>query len=49
MFPIWFQILFYTIFYGLGIPFLAWAFVDTIKGMKEAMSREEDFEEEEWN
>ena len=43
-----FKIVFYVVFYGVGIPFLIWVCINTTKKMKEALNREEDFEEEEW-
>ena len=48
MFPMWFKIVFYVVFYGVGVPFLIWAFIDTTKKMKDTLNSEEDFEEEEW-
>lgn len=46
MFPMWFKIVFYVALYGVGVPFLVWAFIDTAKKMKDALNREEEFEED---
>lgn len=48
MFPMWFKIVFYVALYGVGVPFLVWAFIDTAKKTKDALNNEEEFEEEEW-
>lgn len=45
MFPIWFKILFYIVFYVLGIPAIVWAIVDTAKKTKETFQNPVKFED----
>ncbi len=47
MFPQWFQILFYLILYGVGIPLIIYGFITSWKDLKWSLENPVEYEEDE--
>ena len=46
MFSIWFKVLFYFVFYVVGIPAIVWVIIDTAKKTKYTLENPIEYEED---